>query len=84
MNRIENAITQATDELTPLESVPGYSPVLTPVLVAAAVGFAVFLAIGTAEGNCAQNPDGAAIPCTSDMDQMSVGDLLQVRHQAII
>jgi len=83
MNRIETAVSKGAEDLVPLETVNGISPALTPALFVVLGGLAVAFAVGCAEGHCAQNPGEAIIPCTSDMDQMSVGDLLQARRQAI-
>lgn len=83
MNRIEIAVTEGAKDLAPLETVNGLSPALTPVLFVVIGGLAVAFAVGCAEGHCAANPGEAIIACTSDMDQMSVGDLLQARRSAI-
>lgn len=83
MNHIESAVTRAATELAPLEAIQGFSPVLTPVLVAATAGLLVGGAVGCAEGHCAQDPGNEAVHFTGEIAGMSVGDLLQARHDAL-
>lgn len=83
MNRLETAVTEGAKGMAPLESVTGMSPALTPAFFVITAGLLVAGAVGCAEGHCAQNPGEPIISAADGMDEMSVGDLLQARRQAI-
>jgi len=78
MNRIENAASQST-ELLPLRGPEGVVPIAcTPWLaVAAGAAFGWWLASGKV------TEDTTDLGFTNDAHQMSVGDLLKSRRDAI-